>query len=53
MLLRSRKYIMSEWTGYIEGAMQLPNIVSSVMEWFQHFCNSNWILVYTSLKMAT
>jgi hypothetical protein len=35
MLLRSRKYIMSEWRGYIEGAVQLPTIaVSLVMEWF-------------------
>ena len=35
MLLRNRKYIMSEWIKYIEGAMQLPTIaVFSMMEWF-------------------
>jgi hypothetical protein len=35
MLLRSRKYIISEWIGYIERAVQLPTIaVSSMMEWF-------------------
>jgi hypothetical protein len=35
MLLRSRKYIMSEWIRYMEGAMQLPTIaVPSMIEWF-------------------